>query len=273
MSTQAALRLADFVVTEAGFGADLGAEKFFDIKCRKAGLKPDATVLVATVRALKMHGGVVKDQLKSENVEALKKGLANLGRHIQNLKKFGVPVAVAINHFIFDTDAEIEAVKAYCKEQGVEAFKCTHWAEGGKGAEALATAVAKMASSGESKFSPIYDDDLPLWDKIKTIAREIYRAHDIVADTAVRNQLKDFEANGYGKFPICMAKTQYSFTTDPNRKGAPSDHVVPIREVRLSAGAEFIVAICGDIMTMPGLPRAPAAEIIGLKDGEIVGLF
>jgi formate--tetrahydrofolate ligase len=273
MSTQAALRLADFVVTEAGFGADLGAEKFFDIKCRKAGLKPDATVIVATVRALKMHGGVAKDALKTENVEAVKKGLANLGRHIQNLKKFGVPVAVAINHFIFDTEAEVEAVKTYCKEQGVEAFRCTHWAEGGKGAEALARAVAKMAEAGESKFSPIYDDDMPLWEKIKIIAREIYRADDIVADTSVRNQLKDFEANGYGKFPICMAKTQYSFTTDPSVKGAPINHVVPIREVRLSAGAEFIVVICGDIMTMPGLPRAPAAEIIGLENGEIVGLF
>jgi formate--tetrahydrofolate ligase len=273
MSTQAALRLADFVVTEAGFGADLGAEKFFDIKCRKAGLKPDATVIVATVRALKMHGGVAKDALKTENVEAVKKGLANLGRHIQNLKKFGVPVAVAINHFVFDTEAEVEAVKTYCKEQGVEAFRCTHWAEGGKGAEALARAVAKMAEAGESKFSPIYDDDMPLWEKIKIIAREIYRADDIVADTSVRNQLKDFEANGYGKFPICMAKTQYSFTTDPSVKGAPINHVVPIREVRLSAGAEFIVVICGDIMTMPGLPRAPAAEIIGLENGEIVGLF
>ncbi len=273
MATTTALKLADYVVTEAGFGADLGAEKFFDIKCRKAGLKPDATVLVATVRALKMHGGVGKDDLKKENVEALKKGLANLGRHIQNVKKFGVPVAVAINHFIFDTEAEVEAVKAYCKEQGVEAFKCTHWAEGGKGTEELAAAVAKMADSGESKFSPIYDDEMPLWDKIKTIAREVYRADDIVADAAVRNQLKDFEANGYGKFPVCMAKTQYSFTTDPTRKGAPTDHVVPIREVRLSAGAEFIVAICGDIMTMPGLPRQPAAEVIGLEDGVVVGLF
>ncbi len=273
MATTTALKLVDYVVTEAGFGADLGAEKFFDIKCRKAGLKPDATVLVATVRALKMHGGVAKDDLKKENVEALKKGLANLGRHIQNLKKFGVPVAVAINHFIFDTDAEVDAVKAYCQEQGVQAFKCTHWAEGGKGTEELATAVAKMADSGESKFSPIYDDDMSLWDKIKTIAREIYRADDIVADTSVRNQLKDFEANGYGKFPVCMAKTQYSFTTDPNRKGAPADHVVPIREVRLSAGAEFVVAICGDIMTMPGLPRSPAAEVIGLENGEVVGLF
>ncbi len=273
MATTTALKLTDYVVTEAGFGADLGAEKFFDIKCRKAGLKPDATVIVATIRALKMHGGVAKDDLKKENVEAVKKGLANLGRHIENVRKFGVPVAVAINHFVFDTEAEIEAVKAYCKEQGVEAFKCTHWAEGGKGTEALAAAVARMAESGESKFNPIYGDDLPLWDKIKTIAKEIYRADDISADASIKNQLKDFEANGYGKFPVCMAKTQYSFSTDPNRKGAPTGHVVPIREVRLSAGAEFIVAICGDVMTMPGLPRSPAAEVIGLENGVVVGLF
>ena len=273
MATTTALKLADYVVTEAGFGADLGAEKFFDIKCRKAGLKPDATVIVATVRALKMHGGVAKDDLKKENVEAVKKGLANLGRHIENVRKFGVPVAVAINHFIFDTEAEIEAVKAYCKEQGVEAFKCTHWAEGGKGTEELAAAVARMADSGDSKFNPIYGDDMPLWDKIKKIAQEIYRADDVSADASVKNQLKDFEANGYGKFPVCMAKTQYSFTTDPNRKGAPTGHVVPIREVRLSAGAEFIVAICGDVMTMPGLPRSPAAEVIGLENGVVVGLF
>ncbi len=273
MATTTALKLTDYVVTEAGFGADLGAEKFFDIKCRKAGLKPDATVIVATVRALKMHGGVAKDDLKKENVEAVKKGLANLGRHIENVRKFGVPVAVAINHFIFDTDAEIEAVKAYCKEQGVEAFKCTHWAEGGKGTEELAAAVARMAESGESKFSPIYGEDMPLWDKIKTIAQEIYRADDVSADASVKNQLKDFEANGYGKFPVCMAKTQYSFSTDPNRKGAPTGHVVPIREVRLSAGAEFVVAICGDVMTMPGLPRSPAAEVIGLENGVVVGLF
>jgi formate--tetrahydrofolate ligase len=273
MATSAALKLADFVVTEAGFGADLGAEKFFDIKCRKAGLKPDATVIVATVRALKMHGGIAKDALKTENVAAVKKGLANLGRHIQNVKKFGVPVAVAVNHFVHDTEAEIEAIRDYCRQQGVEAFKCTHWAEGGKGAEGLARAVAKMAESGESKFSPIYDEDTPLWEKIKVIAREIYRADDIVADTSVRNQLKDFEANGYGHFPVCMAKTQYSFTTDPSLKGAPINHVVPIREVRLSAGAEFIVVICGDIMTMPGLPKTPAAEIIGLENGQIVGLF
>jgi formate--tetrahydrofolate ligase len=274
MATKAALKLADFVVTEAGFGADLGAEKFFDIKCRKAGLKPDAAVIVATVRALKMHGGVAKDALKEENVAALKKGLVNLGRHMQNVKKFGVPVAVAVNHFVTDTDAEVAAIEEYCKEHGVEAFKCMHWAEGGKGTEGLAEAVAKLAHSGKSQFSPLYDDEMPLWDKIKTIATEIYGADDIVADQSVRDQLKGYEAQGYGHFPICMAKTQYSFSTDPNRKGAPSNHVVPIREVRLSAGAEFIIAICGDIMTMPGLPRVPSAEAIGLnKAGEIVGLF
>lgn len=274
MATRAALKLADFVVTEAGFGADLGAEKFFDIKCRKGGLRPDAAVIVATVRALKMHGGVPKDGLKRENVEAVKKGCANLGRHIQNVKRFGVPAAVAINHFISDTDAEVAAIQAYCKELGVEAFKSTHWAEGGKGTEALATAVAKLAQSGKSQFSPLYADELPLWDKIKTIATQVYRADDVVADQSVRDQLRTFESQGYGHFPICMAKTQYSFTTDPNRKGAPSNHVVPIREVRLSAGAEFIVVICGDIMTMPGLPRVPSAEAIGLNEkGEIVGLF
>jgi formate--tetrahydrofolate ligase len=274
MATKSALKLADYVVTEAGFGADLGAEKFFDIKCRKAGLNPSATVIVATVRALKMHGGVAKDDLKKENVEALKKGLANLGRHIENVKKFGVPIAVAVNHFISDTDAEIEAVRAYCKEHGVEAFKCTHWAEGGKGTEALAKHVAALADKGAAQFKPIYGDDLPLWDKVRTIAREIYRADDIVADKSVRDQLKAYEAQGYGKFPICMAKTQYSFTTDPNMKGAPINHVVPIREVRLSAGAEFIVVICGDIMTMPGLPKVPSAEVIGLDEkGQIAGLF
>lgn len=274
MATQAALKLADYVVTEAGFGADLGAEKFFDIKCRKAGLHPAATVIVATVRALKMHGGVGKDDLKKENVEALKKGLANLGRHIENVKKFGVPIAVAVNHFISDTDAEIEAVKKYCREHGVEAFNCRHWADGGKGAEELARHVATLADKDTAQFYPIYGDDLSLWDKVKTIAREIYRADDIVADKTVRDQLKGFEAQGYGKFPICMAKTQYSFSTDPNLKGAPTNHVVPIREVRLSAGAEFIVVICGDIMTMPGLPKVPSAEIIGLDEkGQIAGLF
>jgi formate--tetrahydrofolate ligase len=274
MATKAALKLADFVVTEAGFGADLGAEKFFDIKCRKAGLHPAATVIVATVRALKMHGGVAKEMLKTENVEALKKGLANLGRHIENVKKFGVPIAVAVNHFISDTEAEVDAVKEYCKTHGVEAFKCTHWAEGSKGTLALAKHVAELAEKDMAQFKPIYDDALPLWEKVKTIAREIYRADDIVADKSVRDQLKAWEGAGYGKFPICMAKTQYSFSTDPNLKGAPTNHVVPIREVRLSAGAEFIVVICGDIMTMPGLPKVPSAEVIGLDSaGRIEGLF
>ena len=274
MATQTALKLADYVVTEAGFGADLGAEKFFDIKCRKAGLTPAATVIVATVRALKMHGGAAKDELKTENVEVLKKGLANLGRHIENVKKFGVPIAVAVNHFISDTDAEVQAVIDYCKTHGVEAFKCTHWGEGSKGIEKLAIHVAALADKESSQFKPIYGEDMPLWDKIKTIAREIYRADDIVADKSVRDQLKGYEAQGYGKFPICMAKTQYSFSTDPNLKGAPSNHVVPIREVRLSAGAEFIVVVCGDIMTMPGLPKVPSAEVIGLdKKGLVQGLF
>ncbi|MFT3670843.1 formate--tetrahydrofolate ligase [Aestuariivirga sp.] len=274
MATKAALKLADFVVTEAGFGADLGAEKFFDIKCRKAGLVPSATVIVATIRALKMHGGVAKEDLKKENVEALKKGCANLGRHIENVKKFGVPIAVAVNHFITDTDAEVQVIKDFCKTHGVEAFKCTHWAEGSKGTKELATHVAALAEKGVAQFKPIYDDSLTLWDKVKTIAREIYRADDIVADKAIRDQLKGWEAQGYGKFPICMAKTQYSFTTDPNLKGAPINHVVPIREVRLSAGAEFIVVICGEIMTMPGLPKVPSAEVIGLDaKGQIEGLF
>jgi formate--tetrahydrofolate ligase len=232
MATKAGLKLADYVVTEAGFGADLGAEKFFDIKCRKAGLQPAATVIVATVRALKMHGGVAKEDLKKENVAALKKGCANLGRHIENVKKFGVPIAVAVNHFITDTDAEVEVIKEFCKTHGVEAFKCTHWAEGGKGTEELAKHVAALAEKDAAHFKPIYDDSLSLWDKVKTIAREIYRADDIVGDKAIRDQLKGWEAQGYGKFPICMAKTQYSFTTDPNLKGAPTNHVVPIREVR-----------------------------------------
>ncbi len=273
MATQTALKLADFVVTEAGFGADLGAEKFFDIKCRKAGLTPAAAVIVATVRALKMHGGVAKEDLKKENLEALKKGCANLGRHLENVKKFGVPIAVAINHFIADTEAEVQVIKDFCKTHGVEAFKCTHWAEGSKGTEALATHVAKLAEHG-SQFKPIYNDDLGLFEKVRTIAREIYRADDVVADKSVRDQLKTWEAMGYGKFPICVAKTQYSFTTDPNMKGAPVNHVVPIREVRLSAGAEFIVVVCGDIMTMPGLPKVPSAEVIGLDaKGQIDGLF
>jgi formate--tetrahydrofolate ligase len=274
MATKAGLKLADYVVTEAGFGADLGAEKFFDIKCRKAGLTPAATVIVATIRALKMHGGVPKEELKKENTEALKKGMVNLGRHIENMKKFGVPIAVAINHFVTDTDADIEVIRSFCKEHGVEAFKCTHWAEGGKGVEALAKHVAELADRSSVQFKPIYGDELPLWDKIKTIAREIYRADDIVADKLVRDQLRSYESQGYGKFPICMAKTQYSFSTDPNLKGAPTNHIVPIREVRLSAGAEFIVVVCGDIMTMPGLPKAPSAEVIGLDaKGQIAGLF
>jgi formate--tetrahydrofolate ligase len=274
MATKAGLKLADYVVTEAGFGADLGAEKFFDIKCRKAGLTPAATVIVATIRALKMHGGVAKEELKKENTEALKKGMVNLGRHIENMKKFGVPIAVAINHFVTDTDADIEVIRSFCKEHGVEAFKCTHWAEGGKGVEALAKHVAELADRSSVQFKPIYGDEMPLWDKIKTIAREIYRADDIVADKSVRDQLRSYESQGYGKFPICMAKTQYSFSTDPNLKGAPINHIVPIREVRLSAGAEFIVVVCGDIMTMPGLPKVPSAEVIGLDaKGQIAGLF
>ena len=274
MATKAGLKLADYVVTEAGFGADLGAEKFFDIKCRKAGLTPAATVIVATIRALKMHGGVAKEELKKEHTEALKKGLVNLGRHIENMKKFGVPIAVAVNHFVTDTDAEVEVIRSFCKEHGIEAFKCTHWAEGGKGTEALAKHVAELADRSSVQFKPIYGDELPLWEKIKTIAREIYRADDIVADKSVRDQLRSYELQGYGKFPICMAKTQYSFSTDPNLKGAPSNHIVPIREVRLSAGAEFIVVVCGDIMTMPGLPKVPSAEVIGLDaKGQIAGLF
>jgi formate--tetrahydrofolate ligase len=274
MATKTALKLADYVVTEAGFGADLGAEKFFDIKCRKAGLSPSVTVIVATVRALKMHGGVAKDGLKTENVEALKKGLANLGRHIENVKKFGVPIAVAVNHFISDTDAEVDAVKEYCKSHGVQAFKCLHWAKGGEGIEELSRHVAELADKGGAQFKPIYNDDIPLFEKVSTIAKEIYRADELTTDKSVRDQLKTWEAAGYGKFPICVAKTQYSFTTDPNMKGAPINHTIPIREVRLSAGAEFIVVICGDIMTMPGLPKVPSAEVIGLDAaGQIQGLF
>ena len=274
MATQTALKLADYVVTEAGFGADLGAEKFFDIKCRKAGLMPAVTVIVATVRALKMHGGAAKEDLKKENVEVLKKGLGNLGRHIENVKKFGVPIAVAINHFITDTDVEVDAVKEYCKSHGVEAFKCLHWAKGGAGIEDLSHHVAMLADKDSAQFKPIYGDDISLFEKISTIATEIYRAQEVIADKSVRDQLKGYEAQGYGKFPICMAKTQYSFSTDPNLKGAPVHHSVPIREVRLSAGAEFIVVICGEIMTMPGLPKVPSAEVIGLDSGgQIVGLF
>ncbi|MEO8651449.1 MAG: formate--tetrahydrofolate ligase [Hyphomicrobiaceae bacterium] len=274
VATKTALKLADYVVTEAGFGADLGAEKFFDIKCRKAGLKPSAAVIVATVRALKMNGGVKREDLGTENVEAVKKGLANLGRHIENVKSFGVPAVVGINHFISDTDAEIAAVIEYVKTQGSEAFLCKHWAQGSKGIEALARRVVELADGGTAKFAPIYPDEMGLFQKIETIAKKIYRAGSVSADKSVRDQLKTWEDMGYGNLPVCMAKTQYSFTTDPNLRGAPTDHVVPIREVRLSAGAGFVVAICGEIMTMPGLPKAPSAEFIRFNDaGQIEGLF
>ncbi|MCV2877348.1 formate--tetrahydrofolate ligase [Sedimentimonas flavescens] len=273
MATSTALRLADYVVTEAGFGADLGAEKFFDIKCRKAGLTPAAAVIVATIRALKMNGGITKENLGAENVVAVTKGCANLGRHIANTKGFGVPVVVAINHFSTDTAAEIEAVRAYVAGQGCEAIECRHWAEGGAGAEDLARKVVQMAEGG-SAFAPLYPEDMSLWDKIDTIARRIYHAGDVIADKAVRDQLRQWEAAGHGKLPICMAKTQYSFSSDPALRGAPSGHTLPIREVRLSAGAGFVVVICGEIMTMPGLPRHPAAENIRLNaEGEIEGLF
>ncbi|MBP2548817.1 formate--tetrahydrofolate ligase [Neorhizobium galegae] len=274
VATQTALKLADYVVTEAGFGADLGAEKFFDIKCRKAGLSPAAAVIVATVRALKMNGGVAKADLGAENVEALKRGCVNLGRHIENLQKFGVPVVVAINHFSSDTPQEVEAVKAYAAELGVEAILCRHWAEGSAGIEDLARRVAEIADGGTADFKPLYPDHLPLMEKIETVAREIYRAGDVTADPAVREQLRRFEEEGYGHLPVCIAKTQYSFSTTPDLLGAPSGHVVPVREVRLSAGAGFVVAITGEIRTMPGLPRSPSAERIALNDaGYIEGLF
>jgi len=273
-ATTTALGLADYVVTEAGFGADLGAEKFFNIKCRKAGLSPDAAVLVATVRALKMHGGVAKADLGKEDVAAVEAGLANLGRHIANIRKFGVTIVVAINQFSADTKAETAKVVESCASQGVEAVVCSHWADGGAGAEGLAHAVVALAESGASQFKPLYPDDMTLWDKTRTIAREIYRARDIMADTKVRAEFAQLQDDGYGHLPICVAKTQYSFSTDPDLKGAPVDHEVPIREIRLSAGAEFLVVICGNLMTMPGLPKTPAANAIGLgKDGEVVGLF
>ena len=273
-ATTTALKIADYVVTEAGFGADLGAEKFMNIKCRKAGLSPDAVVLVATCRAMKMNGGVAKADLGAENVDAIKKGCPNLGRHIANLKSFGVPVIVAINHFVTDTDAEVEAVKDYVKAHGSEAVLCKHWAEGGKGAEELAHRVVKVAESGAASFAPLYPDDMPLMEKIETIAKRIYHAHDVLADKTIRDQLRAWEEQGYGNLPICMAKTQYSFSTDPNLRGAPSGHSVPVREVRLSAGAGFVVVICGEIMTMPGLPRVPSAENIHLNEnGQIEGLF
>ncbi|MCB2095498.1 MAG: formate--tetrahydrofolate ligase [Rhodobacteraceae bacterium] len=274
IATKTALKLGDYVVTEAGFGADLGAEKFFDIKCRKAGLKPSATVIVATVRAMKMNGGVAKADLGAENVAAVKKGCPNLGRHIANVKSFGVPVVVAINHFHSDTEAEVQAVKAYVAEQGAEAILSKHWADGGAGAEDLARKVVEIADSGSANFSPLYPDEMGLFQKIETIAKRIYHADEVLADKSVRDQLKAWEEAGYGNLPVCMAKTQYSFTTDPNVRGAPTGHSVPIREVRLSAGAGFIVAICGSIMTMPGLPRKPSAEVIRLNEkGDVEGLF
>jgi len=273
IATKTALKLADYVVTEAGFGADLGAEKFFDIKCRKAGLRPSAAVVVATVRAMKMNGGVARADLGTENVEAVKKGCANLGRHIANTKGFGVPVVVAINHFTTDTEAEIAAVKDYVAKQGCEAVLCRHWAEGGAGAAELAQKVVALAER-DSNFAPLYPDDMSLFEKIETVAKRIYHAGEVIADKSIREQLRSWEAAGYGHLPVCMAKTQYSFSTDPNLRGAPSGHTVPVREVRLSAGAGFIVVICGEIMTMPGLPSHPAAETIRLNDaGEIEGLF
>ena len=274
VATTTALKLTDYVVTEAGFGADLGAEKFMNIKCRKASLAPDAVVLVATVRAMKMNGGVAKNDLGAENVAAVEAGASNLGRHIENVKSFGVPVIVAINHFVTDTDAEIEAVKAYVEGMGSEAIVCKHWADGSAGVLDLAHRVAEIADSGASQFATLYPDDMGLFQKIETVAKRIYRADEVLADKKIRDQLKAWEEDGYGHLPVCMAKTQYSFSTDPNLRGAPTGHSLPVREVRLSAGAGFIVAICGEIMTMPGLPRVPAAESIMLNaDGDIEGLF
>ena len=274
VSTKLALKLADYVVTEAGFGADLGAEKFFDIKCRKSGLKPDAVVLVATTKALKMHGGITKDNLAVENVDAVNKGCKNLKRHIENITKFGVPVIVAINDYVTDTKEEHAAIINYCKEIGVQCKISSHWEKGGKGASDLAEEVATIADSNSSKFKPLYDNKLSLWDKTQYIAQNIYGASEIIADKKVRNQFKKLEEDGFGEYPICMAKTQYSFSTDPLLMGAPSGHDVPIREVRLSAGAEFIVVVCGEIMTMPGLPKVPASEGIDVDDeGLIQGLF
>ena len=274
MATKTALKMADYVVTEAGFGADLGAEKFFDIKCRKAGLKPAAVVIVATVRALKMHGGVPRNALNKENIPAVRNGSANLERHLKNLKKYGVPAVVAINRFITDTDKEVNAVKNMAKKMGVEVIRCNHWADGGQGTFDLAKHVVKLADSGKAKFKPLYPDNLPLLEKIEIVAKQIYGAKELVADANVCRQLIEWEKAGYGKFPICIAKTQYSFSTDPNLKGAPTGHTVTLREVRLSAGAEFIVAITGEIMTMPGLPRVPAANTIQLnRQGDVEGLF
>jgi formate--tetrahydrofolate ligase len=274
LATTTALKLADYAVTECGFGADLGGEKFMDIKCRKTGIAPDCLVLVATIRALKMHGGVKKEDLKAENLNALKAGMANLTRHIENVKKLGIVPVVSINRFSADTEAEMALVKNACAEGGVEAFMADHWALGSEGIADVARAVVKVAESGKSKLKYLYPDDMPLLEKIRTIAKEIYRAKDIDVDKPIRDQLASFEAMGYGKLPICIAKTQYSFSTNPDAKGAPADHVIKVREVRLSAGAEFVVAICGEIMTMPGLPKVPAANAIDVgPDGRIVGLF
>ena len=274
VATTTALKLADYVVTEAGFGADLGAEKFMNIKCRKAGIAPSVVVLVATVRAMKMNGGVAKADLGAENVAAVQAGCPNLGRHIENIKSFGVPVVVAVNHFVTDTDAEVAALQDYVAEQGSEAIVSRHWEHGSKGALDLATRVAEVADSGMANFSPIYPDDMPLFEKMEAIAKRIYRADEVLADQKTRDQLRQWEDQGYGNLPVCMAKTQYSFSTDPTLRGAPTCHSVPVREVRVSAGAGFIVAICGEIMTMPGLPRVPSAEAIMLNDqGQIEGLF
>jgi formate--tetrahydrofolate ligase len=275
MATQAALRLADYVVTEAGFGADLGAEKFVDIKCRKSGLRPDACVIVATIRALKFHGGVDKAALSTENLAALEKGIANLERHVRNVREhYGLPVVVSINRFTADTDAEIALLQQLMAQSGVPVVLATHWADGGAGAEGVARAVVEAAESGAGSFQFVYDDALPLWDKMKTIATKIYGAADISADAKVRGQIKRLQDEGYGHYPVCVAKTQYSFATDAALRGAPSGHVVNIREVRLAAGAEFVVMVCGDIMTMPGLPKVPSAERIDLDaEGKVVGLF
>src|ERR1700733_2368419 len=274
LATTTALKLADYVVTEAGFGADLGAEKFLDIKCRKTGLSPDCAVLVATIRALKMHGGVKKEDLKTENLKALEAGMSNLKRHVENVQKFGIVPIISINRFSADTEAEIKLVEETCKSLGVKARMADHWAMGGAGAADVAKAVVEVAESGKSKLKFLYPDDMPLLEKIRTIAKEIYRAKDITADKPVGDQLANFESMGYGKFPICVAKTQYSFSTNPDSKGAPTDHVINVRDVRLSAGAEFVVAVCGEIMTMPGLPKVPSADVIDIgADGKIVGLF
>ncbi len=274
VATKTALKISDYVVTEAGFGADLGAEKFMNIKCRKAGLTPDVVVLVATVRASKMNGGVERVDLGEENVNAVIEGCSNMGRHIENLKSFGVPVVVAINHFVTDTDDEVEAIKAYARGHGSEAILCKHWADGGAGTKELAERVAEIAEANVSQFAPLYPDEMPLFEKIETVAKRIYRADEVMADKKIRQQLRDWEEAGFGDLPICMAKTQYSFSTDPDLRGAPTGHSMPIREVRLSAGAGFIVVICGSIMTMPGLPRTPAAKAIRLNEaGEIEGLF